>query len=256
MGGGGAEIVCLLVPPGVFAFRGGNPLLVDRWVSCPPVGLGLRRAGSKKTARGGHPVGLPNSRATQQLRKNYFDCVKRESGTVVPLLTSAASATGVPPMLAPAPHKVFPKTVTFVVLSTSAVGNVTRGRGFRITGGRLGWLGLGWVGTVGTAGPGVRSCTALVPNPGCPIPRLNIQPPWTMIWHLCAGDAVMVPVGGRQGAWCVLGALGPRCGGLGSTTLSPLGEKRAMATQPPGHRDMLPSCPTTATAEPGRNNTP
>ena len=27
----------------VFAFWGGNPAQVDRWVGCPPIGLGVKR---------------------------------------------------------------------------------------------------------------------------------------------------------------------------------------------------------------------
>jgi hypothetical protein len=59
----------------VFTFRGGNPPLVDRWVDCPPIGLGVKRA------RDGQPAQLPLTTGE--------NC---DSGTVVLLLTSAASA--------------------------------------------------------------------------------------------------------------------------------------------------------------------
>ena len=39
------------------AFQGGNPPLVDRCIVCPPVGLGVRRAGSKKLRRVGNLLG-------------------------------------------------------------------------------------------------------------------------------------------------------------------------------------------------------
>ena len=40
-----------------FTCRGGNPPLTDRGLGCPPVGLGVKRAGSKLRGRGGVPRG-------------------------------------------------------------------------------------------------------------------------------------------------------------------------------------------------------
>ena len=49
---------------------------MDTWIGCPPVGLMVKRGGSKKLRE---PVGLPNGRGT------FFFLY--ESGTAVPLLT-------------------------------------------------------------------------------------------------------------------------------------------------------------------------
>ena len=99
-------------------------------VGCTPVGLWVRKGGSKKAARGRQPIGLPNPTA----EGNLF--LLRESGTVVPLLTSAASAPWCPSHAGAgdAPHKVFPKTVQSGGCSPPAMWEMQhRARGLRIT---------------------------------------------------------------------------------------------------------------------------
>ena len=71
----------------------GIPPLVDRWVRCTPVGLGVKGAGSKICEVGA-------CSATPNNRGELFSF--GQSRTVVLLLKSAASALGIPPMPAPA----------------------------------------------------------------------------------------------------------------------------------------------------------
>ena len=66
----------------VCAFWRGNPPLV----SCPPIGLGLKMEGSDKLREEGRQSGY------QTAGGKLF--LLHESGTVVPLLTSAASHMG------------------------------------------------------------------------------------------------------------------------------------------------------------------
>ena len=63
--------------------RGGNPPLVDGGVGCPPVGLGVKGAGSEKLQEVGTQVGYLTAGG-----KLFLLC---ESRTGVPLLTSAAA---------------------------------------------------------------------------------------------------------------------------------------------------------------------
>ena len=88
----------------------------------------LGRGCVQKSARGGQPARLP-------LTAGENEILPGESGTVVPLLTCAASAPWLPPMPAPARsaqslsghHRVWS------LLTTSNVGNIKQGQGFQIT---------------------------------------------------------------------------------------------------------------------------
>ena len=77
------------------------------------------------------------------------------------------------------------------------------------------------------AGQHILPCTALVPIPSC---------------SACVCEC------GHPGEVVRARRSRPHWGDRGSLTLNAPGEIRARATQPPGHKDMLPSRPTTAVA--------
>ena len=64
-------------------FEEGSPR-VDRWVGCLPSGLGVKREDLEKLREVGSQMGYLTT------GENFF--LLRESGTLVPLLTNAASA--------------------------------------------------------------------------------------------------------------------------------------------------------------------
>ena len=68
---------------------------MDRWIGCPSVGLGVKRAGSTKLREVG---GLLGSYLTASRKWVLLP----ESGTVVPLSQVLPLPLGVPPVLMPA----------------------------------------------------------------------------------------------------------------------------------------------------------